>query len=1188
MPEYSFTFQPASFSSYPRKLTQTVDYIAANGILDATVDIDLYVKSSNLPSSNDLQKIWVKIPNLGHATLLVGVPFSKTITGFRDVVSFSASGLPPGIVLSASGVFSGTPTVSGFYESTITLNKINQPPGFQKFLFLVSSSAGTVTPSPEIFTSNGTLYVSEFYNTTNTSAPLFEGNDMWVHGYFDGSTSRLYKFLNYSPSGTINNPINEALSVTVSVLDPLGGSNPSSRPIYAATKIAKDSSNSLFILGEIDAYYQLYYQGVGNPPPDPIVYSPKNIKQGRILKRSSNGTYTVLAGSDFAPSLQSGAYRYGTPGNPYPEVYIGGSGLFGYSLLSIGAYKNATGTAARLNGVNLSLEGTSFLNATKTVVNDGLVCDSSNNLFFIDKIYHTIRKCTPAGVVTTFAGRPRKSSYTNNSTYLFSQGSYVFNQGRDGSGIPGSASLVYGFCLDASGNIIFGDNAKVPSGGASTGHYGATLRQLTSTTLSTLAGAWGGPNVIGGNASQYDATTDGTGTSARMKSCLHPVRDSNGDFYFCDESNLRKCTSTNVVSTVSSTVLYFKISQAIDSSNNIYCLGSNSLGVGDTILKTTPAGVVTTLLSLSPTVLGMCYCSFDNSLYFNEGGSGTLAVKKYNLSTSTLSTFYTFPSGSGHNFQFKNSITSDSSGNIYIVSGGEQTSVKIYKITQSGVVTEEVPPVNLKLNLKDRTTVSGLVSPNTSGNGIYEYVGNENGFPSYKGTGEFSSNSAWTIVNDSGWKLKNGNTIVFSAASSPQPWTVSWSPNATVTDSRFNLGRAIVYGIARKSNGNFILLVNNMYFVEVTTSGNVSWIGGVPFIRSDTSSFAEFLDVTIYNGIFPADGSAVGPIFIGPLGDMTIDNSNNLYVTDTGDHTVRKITPAGVVTTLAGLNGVSGYVDGTGSQARFKSPKGITFDPAGYLLVGDSGNNYIRKVTLGGVVTTAAGNGSGAFGGLPPGIGTNVLFAGGSDVMSSKSSGKSFSLRYSGTGASPNSKLLLLDGAPSGPTFTSPSYASWYLNAPNSFTVTVSESVTNFSATSLPTGLSINSSTGVISGTPTVSGVFSVTVTCNHPLGTLSKGLIVEVKSSEFAFASGPPSFRKNHQSVWKDFSSFKRGDIILVSSSEAIVFPWGESNVLYDLSYWGEGTFQVPALPTPPTNFKYKYYIGSNISQQTPPAIIP
>jgi sugar lactone lactonase YvrE len=102
-----------------------------------------------------------------------------------------------------------------------------------------------------------------------------------------------------------------------------------------------------------------------------------------------------------------------------------------------------------------------------------------------------------------------------------------------------------------------------------------------------------------------------------------------------------------------------------------------------------------------------------------------------------------------------------------------------------------------------------------------------------------------------------------------------------------------------------------------------------------------------------ADGNGSTARFVDPS-DVAIDAGGNLYVADAGNHAVRKITPTGVVTTLAGLTGVSGSSDGSGS-ARFNHPTGVTVDSSGNVYVADTDNNEIRKVTASGVVSTLAG-----------------------------------------------------------------------------------------------------------------------------------------------------------------------------------------------------------------------------------------
>src|SRR5439155_193118 len=103
-----------------------------------------------------------------------------------------------------------------------------------------------------------------------------------------------------------------------------------------------------------------------------------------------------------------------------------------------------------------------------------------------------------------------------------------------------------------------------------------------------------------------------------------------------------------------------------------------------------------------------------------------------------------------------------------------------------------------------------------------------------------------------------------------------------------------------------------------------------------------------------ADGLGSAARFYSPYG-VAVDSAGNVYVADTFNDTIRKVTPGGAVTTLAGLAGSGGSADGSGSAARFYYPYGVAVDGAGNVYVADTGNYTIRKVTPGGVVTTLAG-----------------------------------------------------------------------------------------------------------------------------------------------------------------------------------------------------------------------------------------
>jgi uncharacterized delta-60 repeat protein len=165
---------------------------------------------------------------------------------------------------------------------------------------------------------------------------------------------------------------------------------------------------------------------------------------------------------------------------------------------------------------------------------------------------------------------------------------------------------------------------------------------------------------------------------------------------------------------------------------------------------------------------------------------------------------------------------------------------------------------------------------------------------------------------------------------------VSGSIDGAGIDARFNLPIGIAVDVA----GNIYVADSGNHIIREISPSGTNW------------------DVTTLAGSSgnpgSTDGNGTDAQFNNPHG-VAVDTSNNVYVADYDNFTIRQIKPSGDVTTIAGLAGNSGSVDAFGASARFRSLYGVTVDASNNVFVADLGNHTIRKLSLSGLVTTIAG-----------------------------------------------------------------------------------------------------------------------------------------------------------------------------------------------------------------------------------------
>ena len=248
----------------------------------------------------------------------------------------------------------------------------------------------------------------------------------------------------------------------------------------------------------------------------------------------------------------------------------------------------------------------------------------------------------------------------------------------------------------------------------------------------------------------------------------------------------------------------------------------------------------------------------------------------------------------------------DRAGIIYIA---DQVNLRIRKITPEG---------NVSL-----VAGSGF-GGNTNGTGA------DAGFENPRGIAADAAGNLYVTDTD--------NNLIRKITPAGMVTTVAGSGPATWQDGPGNMATFFLpMGIAVDAAGN--LYVGDTYnncIRKITPDGIVSTLAG-----TNLPGFAN--------------GTGATAAFAKPIG-LTLDAAGNIYVADMNNHCIRKVTAAGVVTTFAGT-GTAGAADGTIATATFNSPKAINMDVEGNFYIADAGNHIIRKITPGGIVSTLAGSG---------------------------------------------------------------------------------------------------------------------------------------------------------------------------------------------------------------------------------------
>jgi sugar lactone lactonase YvrE len=436
---------------------------------------------------------------------------------------------------------------------------------------------------------------------------------------------------------------------------------------------------------------------------------------------------------------------------------------------------------------------------------------------------------------------------------------------------------------------------------------------------------------------------DGSAAVARLQAPSGVAVDASGNVYVADREShtIRRIAPDGEVTTFAglsgasgsadgrggAARFYYPTGLATDVSGNLI--------VGDNrIRRISPQGVVTTVAVIASNAVAV-----DNDGYIYAAGStggGLYGIRK----VAPNGTSVILPGTSSGDY-IRDVAVNRTTGDVFFTRGGA-----LYRYTPAGALTtiatggidfvavEAAGTLVTTGGYKvERVTVNGTrtVLAGTGQQGGTDGAGQQASFLFTSGIAVTSGGTIYVTeaaLSARVRKITPANVVSTISGGQPQSGQV----NGPLASARFWQPT----GIVRDSAGNlFVAESHNRAIRKITPAGVVTTFAGG-------------------NGFGYDDGTGAAAKFIAP-NSIAIDASDNLYVADWEAHTIRKITPGGVVTTLAGLGGMSGAINANGTNARFYYPNGLVVGTDGNVYVADTANQVIRKVTPSGDVTTFAG-----------------------------------------------------------------------------------------------------------------------------------------------------------------------------------------------------------------------------------------
>src|SRR5881296_2950210 len=478
----------------------------------------------------------------------------------------------------------------------------------------------------------------------------------------------------------------------------------------------------------------------------------------------------------------------------------------------------------------------------------GVAVDAAGNVFVADTYNNRIRKISPDGIITTVVG-----------TGMWGSG------GDGGPAAAAQLSVPRGLAIDRAGNLFIADVGN------------NRIRVVTpDAIIYTVAGD--GTAGFGGDG--------GPATSAQLNYPVAVSVDRSGNLFIADRHNnrIRMVNAAGIIITLtggggagfrgdagpaSSAQIWDPRGVAVDNAGNVFIADSGN----NRIRMINAAGIITTVVGNTPGF---------------SGDGGAAASAQLGLPVD---------------------VAVDSGGNLFIADRGNY---RVRQVNSAGVITSVAgigddggPALAAQLNYPNMSVMD------SEGNLFVAETDNQ----------RIRKVTPWgtitTIAGNGSWGFRgDGGPATSAQLNYPGTVAVDAAGNIYIADTRNNRIR------------------------KVSPSGMMTTIAGNG------------------GGGFGGDGGPASMAMLNYPWGVTIDNNGNLFVADTSNQRIRKIGPDGIITTVAG-SGSRGFSGDGGPAvlAQLAEPAGVAVDAAGNLFIADTNNERVRKVTPDGIITTVAGNG---------------------------------------------------------------------------------------------------------------------------------------------------------------------------------------------------------------------------------------